>query len=227
MAICFLKKIAENKVDDLVHKKFVRYSRGEFEKEELKIKFGSKIQMWAGYEYIDIFFQLAANIVEAEVSIKGIILAKNNIDNDLSGFGIKPSLVKKVKALIKYQISAKLTPDEFRKFVNKFIDNYLLLNLKSEDIEIKTKTALPKPGTLTEKFVSMKLPKKYEAMIRDEFCFNSKDSEVTVKHKYFITEIDIPKQYENDPEKARLEARRKGKLIIDVNGKKSEFKLDV
>ena len=58
-----------------------------------------------------------------------------------------------------------------------------------------------------------------------------KFKKVEIKHTYVIENIDVPKQYENDPAMARLKAIRIGKIIREINldGKitKSEIQMKV
>ena len=100
------------------------------------------------------------------------------------------------------------------------------------------KKAVPKIGKETEKFVNAIIDLKDENAVKDEFLFDidSKDTnnfkEISIFNTYKIEEIVVDKKLiDSNPEKARLEAKRKGKLIrkIVIDGKESskEYKMEV
>jgi hypothetical protein len=227
MAMNFIKDVYNNQVNELAHAKFVRYGKGNYEKEEMKIKVGSKIQIWAGFEYVDVFFRLLADVANEDVSIKGIIVSKTDIREDLVGAGIEP---KKVTGK-KYTIEEELSPARFKDFVDKFGGYYLLLAAKSGVNEIKTKKSVPKPGKLIEKFATVKFDKKHLDIIKDEFLFDYSGNfkEASITHTYNIQEIVVDDALiEKDPAAARLAAKRKGTLIRKriVDGKEEVVEKD-
>ncbi|MBA3063832.1 hypothetical protein FP803_00145 [Candidatus Woesearchaeota archaeon] len=225
----FIKKIYEKNVDEKVHKKFVRYSTGEFEKEEFMIKKGSSfVQIKAGFEYLDVMFDLMARCVNEDVSLNGIIITKNKIINELNEFGIEP---KKVTGK-KYTIQEIMNKKKFKEFVEKFNSCFLLLNLKSGKYSISVKKSIPKPGKLVEKFVTAKFDLKDLDLIKKEFLFDIKADnfkDISIKHTYIIDEIIIPEGFKNNPEEARLNAKRKGRIIrkIEIDGKVEEKEMEL
>ena len=225
----FIKKIYEKKIDEKVHQKFIRYSIGEFEKEEFMIKKGSSfVQIKAGFEYLDVMFDLMSQCVKEDVSLNGIIITKNKIINELNEFGIQP---KKVTGK-KYTIEEIMTSDKFREFVEKFNSCFLLLNLKSEKYSISVKKSIPKPGKLVEKFVTAKFDLKDLDLIKKEFLFDAEVDnfkDILIKNTYVIDEIIIPEGLKNSPEEARLNSKRKGKILrkIDIDGKIEEKEMEL
>ncbi len=225
----FIRKIYEKNVDEKVHQKFIRYSTGEFEKEEFMIKKGSSfVQIKAGFEYLDVMFDLIAQCVSEDVSLNGVIITKNNIINELNEFGIEP---KKVTGK-KYTIEETMTSDKFKEFVNKFNSYSLLIKLKSGKYSISVKKSIPKPGKILEKFVTAKFGLKDLDLIKKEFLFDIKVDnfkDISIKHTYVIDEIIIPDEFKNNPEEARLNAKRKGRIIrkIDIDGKTEEKEIEL
>ncbi|MBU1204458.1 MAG: hypothetical protein KKE93_00945 [Nanoarchaeota archaeon] len=225
----FIKNIYEKNIDEKIHQKFIRYSTGEFEKEEFIIKKGSSfVQIKAGFEYLDVMFDLIAPLVKEDVSLNGVIITKNKIINELNEFGIEP---KKVSGK-KYTIQETMTSDKFKDFVNKFNSCFLLLKVKSGKYSISVKKSIPKPGKTVEKFVTAKFDLKDLDLIKKEFLFdvdvdNFKD--ISIKHTYVIDEIIIPDEFRNKPEEARLNAKRKGRIIrkIDIDGKTEEKEIEL
>jgi len=225
----FIRKIYEKNVDEKVHQKFIRYSTGEFEKEEFMIKKGSSfVQIKAGFEYLDVMFDLIAQCVSEDVSLNGVIITKNNIINELNEFGIEP---KKVTGK-KYTIEEIMTSDKFKEFVEKFNSYSLLIKLKSGKYSISVKKSIPKPGKILEKFVTAKFGLKDLDLIKKEFLFDIKVDNfknISIKHTYLIDEIIIPDEFKNNPEEARLNAKRKGRIIrkIDIDGKTEEKEIEL
>ncbi|MFP4112059.1 MAG: hypothetical protein ACLFUO_03595 [Candidatus Woesearchaeota archaeon] len=212
MAINFIKNIWNNDVDEVAHAKFVRYGKGEFVKEEFKIKAGSKIQVWAGFEYVEVLFRMMAEVVTEPGSVKGTIVSKQDIKSKFDELGIEP---KKITGK-KYTVEETLDPEQFKKFVDTFSEYYMLLKAKSGNNEIKTKTSVPKPGKLVEKFASAKFDKSALDMIKKEFLFDHDGNfkEAVINHTYRIDDIIVDESLvEKDPARARLEAKRKGTLI--------------
>ncbi len=223
----FIRNIYEKNVDENVHQKFVRYSIGDFEKEEFMIKKGSSfVQIKAGFEYLDVMFDMIAQCINEDASLNGVIITKNKIINELNEFGIEP---KKVTGK-KYTIEETMSKEKFREFVEKFNSCSLLLKVKSGKYSISVKKSIPKPGKILEKFVTAKFDLKDLDLIKKEFLFDTKVDnfkDISIKHTYVIEELAVPEKC--SPEEARLNAKRKGKIIrkIDIDGKEQENEMEL
>ena len=213
----FIKKIYEKNIDEKTHQKFIRYSIGDFEKEEFIVKKSSSfVQIKAGFEYLDVMFELMAPLIKEDVSLNGVIVTKNKIINELNEFGIEP---KKVTGK-KYTIQETISKEKFKDFVNKFNSCFLLLNVKSGKYSISVKKSIPKPGKVVEKFVTAKFDLSDLDTIKKEFLFDIKVDnfkDISIKHTYIIDEIVIPDEFKNKPEEARVNAKRKGRIIRKIN----------
>jgi len=224
----FIKKIFEKQVDEKVHAKFVRYSLGEFEKEPFVIKAGGKIQIAAGFEYLDVMYELVAGLVTEEVELNGVIVSKENIVEELASLNIEPAKITGKK----YTIKTVVPPDTFKGFVERFNKYSLLINVKSGDYVVSSGKSVPKPGKLVEGFVKAKFPKSDLDLIKNEFLFDDEgDFKVaSIKHTYVITDVKIDdKLVEEDPLKARLAAVRVGKIVRErnIDGKVSTSEADM
>ena len=191
-------------------------------------KGSSFVQIKAGFEYLDVMFDLMAQCVNENVLLNGVIVTKNKIINELNEFGIEP---KKVTGK-KYTIQETMSKEKFKEFVNKFNSYFLLLNVKSGKYSISVKKSIPKPGKLVEKFVTAKFDLKDLDLIKKEFLFDIKVDnfkDISIKHTYLIDEIIIPDEFKNNPEEARLNAKRKGRIIrkIDIDGKTEEKEIEL
>ena len=205
----FIKKIFENNVDnnvdDKVHRQFTRFSKGVFENRALtKIKKSKdKFTIYAS-------FDLANDLV---LIFSGFIRETN----------ISGRLLKKGK---KQDIEEKVNSERLKNLISE--NDYCLIDINENSFFLKCKKAIPKPGkNLDPKFCSAALP--LEAL--DELTFDIKENfkRAEISHTYIINEIVIPKEYENDPEKARIFAKRKGKIIrlIKIDGKEIKSEKEV
>jgi hypothetical protein len=223
MAINFIKNILDGNVDEITHNKFVRYGKGNFEKEEFTVKVGSRIQVQAGFEYVDILFKILSEVITEPVTLKGEVVSTTKIADVFANFGIEP---KKITGK-KYTIDEELSPEKFKDFMDVFGGYFLLLKASSGDNLISTKKSVPKPGKLVEKFVTAKFEKSFFDIIKKEFLFDcdvDKFKTASITHTYKINEIIFDEALvEKDPLKARLEAKRKGtivrKIVIDGSEK--------
>ncbi len=201
----FIKKIFEDNVDEQVHRQFTRFSKGTFENKALM-----KIKKSKDKFTIYTSFDLSSDLVR----IFSDLIKETNISG---------RLIKKGK---KQDIEENVNSEQLKKLLEE--NDYCLLDIETDDYSLKCKKNLSKPGKkLDPKFCSAVLP--LEEL--DEFAFDIKENfkQAEISHIYIITDIIALKEYENDPEKARIFAKRKGKIIrlIKTNGKeiKSEKEL--
>ena len=231
MAMNFMKKICEGNPDELAHAKFTRFGVGEFEREEMMIKVsGKKIKVQTGPEYIDVLLRIFAHVVKEDATVKGRIISTKDVEDRIVENGLE--IVKKRGK--KYDVEGKLSVEAFRGLLENMSDCFLLFKADSGPNKVKTGQSLPKPGKLVEKFVTGEFDKDSMDMIKDEFLFDVDDfkKEAKFKHKYIIDDIAVDESLiETDPKRARLEARRKGKVIREttIDGTESikEYDLDV
>ena len=108
----------------------------------------------------------------------------------------------------------------------EFGNHRILLNLKGGDVVLKVGSSLPKPGgKIKDDFCKVSLP--LEAL--KEFDMGDDFSEAKIVHVFIINELVVPKEYENNIEKARIHAKRKGFLIRKeiIDGKEEEKKVEL
>jgi len=200
----FIKKIFTNNIDEEVHKSFTRFSRGIFENRALmKIqKSKDSFKLYVSYDLVkDIILLIADYIQKADVAGK---------------------IIKSKK---KTEINSSLSSEELKKICDE--NDFVLLDITASGITFKCKKAIPKPGkSLDGKFASAALPiALLDKMI---FGFDSNFKQAVISHTFDIKEIVIPDEYKNNPELARIKARRKGtiKRIIDIDGKHEEKNIE-
>jgi hypothetical protein len=233
----FIRKIAQNKIDEETHNAFVRYSMGEFEKEEFIIRTGANIKIWAGFEWANVLLKFVCSLCTGDVELSGAIPTMKEIDSILAKYGVQFEAKRRYgKSGSKYEFSAVLPAGRALEMLNELSNNYLLLDLNSEGRSVKIKKKeTPKIGSLAPKFVTAVLKKEDLEKVRQEFLFDADSSsfkEAVIKHIYRITDIAVDETLiEQNPEKARLEAKRKGVILRSVmlDGKelKKEYLFEV
>lgn len=204
----FIKKIFENKIDDSVHKQFVRFGKGTYPgravtkitKQPDKIKIGTSFEMVN--DMIEFCSQLSSNL-----KCSGIIISKEKLD--LPG-------EKKKTNLLEYNINQDLNSDQIKKILEKCYS--CLLDIEAPGISLKSKKKLPKPGKagdakIDDKFCQLELDIKFWPKVKSEFAFDIQNDfkKALAVHTYTITDIIMPKG-EKDFEKIRILAKRKGKI---------------
>ena len=208
----FIAKIFLGKTDEHVHSQFVRYSIGEYaQKAVAHIKNGPKAKIATGFEYVNDFLALAGEHAKGELTVDGKIFLKKEMETPFS-------LTKK-KGYFVGDVQQKVTPKQLKEWVEQYGEHgYFLLNVASENIILKTKTAPHNPkGKYDEKFCKVIVSGPLKELFLKDIVFEEKEFKVaSVAHAFTITDIIIPKEYEHDMALARLHAKREGKIIRTV-----------
>jgi len=228
----FVQKIADKEVDDMVHRRFTRFSLGDFQRESVLIKKTAKaVQVQTGFEYAMDLFLLVADILPEDTMLSGdgsITSSNKSLDKELEAIGIKVKASRGKKYTVTFELSVK----DFKAAVEKLGEYILLFKFKVEDVELKMKPSAPKPGSIKEKFATLKVDNKYADAVLKNFLFDvkvDKFKSAEIKSTFFIEDVEIPKEYENDFAMARKMAKKKGKIhrIITVDGEeKKNYELE-
>ncbi len=213
---CFIKNIFMKEGDERIHAQFVRFGKGEYKgRALLSLMKTSKIKIKSSFEFANDFVILASGLA-GKLKISGVILSKDNISNLLSKNNIKGnSETKKGGLFYENNINEQEVEGEvLAEIVGS--SYYSLLDIEGEGINLKIKKKLPKPGKgenkADDKFCSLEADLKFWSIIKDYFFWDVDDcNKCKIEHSYEISEIIIPKE-EKDPEKMRLNAKRKGKI---------------
>jgi len=215
---CFIKKVFLGKVDRQVHSQFVRFGRGVYEgRAVISLHKTKKIKLRGSFEFANDFVDLVAGLGNFKFS--GIIMSREKLD-----FGGE----KKKSGIYIYEVK-DLDSEQIKEIKDKIY--FMLLDSDNEDLKLKIKKNLPKPGKsgeakINDKFCQLDADLKYYEKIKDAFFWDVGDcKKVKAEHVVEISEIILPIG-EKDFEKLRLLAKKKGriirKLIIDKKEKKVE-----
>lgn len=211
---CFIKKIWEGKAEQ-AHNYFVRFGKGQFaNRAALNLQKGTKIKLRGSFEWVNDFVILASELTEIKFS--GIVLGKQ----ELSGLGYG----KKKAGIFEYNVQ-ELQNRQIQELKDRVYA--MLLDAESADqgLKLKIKKKMPKPGKSGEgktddKFCQLEADLKYWQQISEAFML-PECKKCKISHTYIIEEIILPAG-EKDPEKLRLLAKRKGKIIRKIEADKRE-----
>jgi len=213
---CFIKKIWDGKSDE-AHSQFVRFGKGEFENRAvLNLQKTSKIKLRGSFEWANDFVNLVSEL--NNVKFSGIILSKEqlNLENE-----------KKKSGVFQYEVSG-FTSEGIKQIKDKIY--VMLLDGEGDEILLKIKKRLPKPGKsgeakVDDKFCQLEADLKYWPQIKEAFML-PECKKCKISHKYVIENIILPKN-EKDFEKMRILAKRKGKIIRKLEIDKKESKEEI
>ena len=215
----FITKLFQGKTDSHVHSQFVRYSVGEYElKAVVKIKVGSSAKIVTSFEYVNDFLQMIGEHAKGELTVAGKIFLKKKYDT--------PFPLTKKKGYFMADIAQKITSGQLKTWVEAYgSEGYILLNVKGDEIELKTKTAPHNPrGKYNDAFCKVTVSGQLRDVLLRDIVFEGQGfKQAEVKHKFIINDVVIPKECESDMTLARILAKRKGKIIrtVILDGKES------
>lgn len=225
-----IKKIFSGKSDDEVHNDFTKFGKGLF-KDRYLVDAKKQKDKWSvktSADFANFFVRKCLEKASGDVDIKGVIVANSRIEDD-AGFPVEK--VKQFMGIKQAVVNTKTSPQKIISLMDKYPKAFFALSFSTKDCELKIKAKAPKsakPAASGEKapkpeFCSLKTSDK--GVIEDLFFDYPNFNEVSVKHMIEIREIILPKG-ESDPVKIRELAKRKGKLIRELNvdgtAKKSE-----
>lgn len=209
---CFIKEIF-NGNGERSHNQFVRFGKGKFENRAvLKLQKTSKIKLRGSFEWANDFVEIASELTDIKFS--GIILSKEqlNLGNE-----------KKKSRVYSYEVS-NINSDKIKEIRNKIYT--MLLDGGGEGVTLKIKKKLPKPGKgegkVDDKFCQLEADLIYWDKIKEAFML-PECKKCRISHTFEITDIILLKD-EKDFEKIRILAKRKGRIIRNLEVDKKESK---
>ncbi|MGB9707779.1 MAG: hypothetical protein ACPLXC_00395 [Candidatus Pacearchaeota archaeon] len=211
----FIKKLFENKIDETVHKQFVRFGKGTYGLRAIMnvTRQTDKIKISSTFELANDFVEFIATLAP-RFSVSGIVLSKDKME----GFEFR-----KKAGILACEIQKEMSNIELKELAAKSYATLLDCNMPG--VSLKIKKTLPKPsksgeGKVNDKFCVLELDKKFSSQVHKEFLFDlpQEFKKARIEHTYIIKDIIMP-QGEKDFEKIRILAKRKGtivrKIIVD------------
>jgi len=210
----FIKKIFQDKVDEQVHKQFIRFGKGTYEGRAIvNVRVGNEIKISTSFELTNDLLYFLANLA-SKFKVSGLLLCKENPTELLKKLGIEAVVEEKTR-LFQAKIEQELTAEQLKELAEE--SYFALLDCFAQGIEFKVKKRLPTPRKgevkMDEKFCQLKLSKDYWQNFHSEFLFDLPPNlkKARIEHSYIIEKLIIPNT--TDLEKARIEAKRQGKII--------------
>ncbi len=231
----FIKDLVEGKNSEEAHKQFKRFSKGNFENRAVvELNLGKDLKIKTSFEYSSEFVKFLAETIQGKVQVKGGIITTKDIRQ---GLGFEIANVKQFAGVKTYEIDTLVSREDLFKVMENFPDAVFCLTFSTDYGSLKTKVKTPKapkPGKGDDEDVKADycvFVTKNKELVKD-FAFDVKNDfkKLKIVHNFIIEKLVVPKEYENDFDKARIYARRKGKIIrkLDLDGTKStsEFEFE-
>jgi len=228
----FIWKIFHDKIDETVHRQFIRFGKGEYRKRALLGLWKTKnIKIKSSFEFANdlVLFVASLGTEAGDIAFNGNIWSKEQIPG-LQGTKKEGKIVYNASNLTGRQIK------EIAPLVYSF-----LLNADGNGIKLKIKSKLPKPGKsenkVDNKFCQLELDEKYYRNIKEDFLWDLPEcKKANIEHMFIIKDIIMPKTearpgvatLEKDYMKIREMAKRKGKIIriANVDGKETKKEIE-
>lgn len=223
----YIKDLANKVENENLHKIFRRYSRGTFPKELIEFKkTAKKTTAKGGPNLLNDFLEFIVKYDNSsKYEIKGKIIAKSSKEvMQKLEIPIKKSTGKGDKV----DVETIVTRETFLDLYNTLKNENLLLTIKCENFELKSKTSLGKPGSLIENFCRISiLSEKMQEAFDAEFSsfFTDKYKSISMKQNFIIENIIIDETL--PPAQMAKKAKREGIIKLDLNIDKEEFEKKV
>lgn len=230
----FIKTIFENKPSEEAHRQLSRFSKGTFEnKALLDITNSKSIKIKTSSEFANELVSFLSNTITNKTKVTGIIFSTKDLSKTTK---IKFEEIKNAMGVKKHVINSELTKEDLLLICKECADAAIHISFKTDKGELKIKEKAPKSGKPGKK--DDEEPKAdfcvlttTDKSILQDYAFDVKDNfkKAFIKHTYEISELIVPKEYQNDFALARKYAKRKGNLkrIINLDGeqiiKEKEF----
>lgn len=224
-------KIAQGKIDSEVHREFIKFSKGVFEKRFL-IEGKKQKDKWSiktGAEFANFFVRACISQVNGPIAIRGIIVSTFDIRSDLP-FPIEN--IKQFMGIKRLIINTEIEPSSLISLMDKYPKAFYALSFSTSAFELKIKQKMPKnakPAAAGDKessvnFCSLKTSDMN--LISSLFFDVPEFKEISISHTINISSIILP-HGEKDPMQIREKAIRKGTIIRHVKFDGKEIKKEM
>ena len=219
----FIKKIFDGEIDNLVHKLFQKFSRGEFKNKAIIV---AKAQAKGIYristtaEYADDFVRALAEKLGDEIThVNGVIITTKKLEDELD-FDDKKLAI----GVRKYIFDREMSGTQILELCEKYPTCFIGFSFKVGDSELKIKPKAPKSGSPSKKGGKFKVDfcklKTSDSNIINSLIFDEEAKgfkEIEIVHDFIIDEIIISDELKaevgDDYKKIKEMAKRKGKII--------------
>jgi len=219
----FIKNILDNKIDEMIHLQFQKFSKGEFRNRALIYAkhSGKKYTMNTSAEFTNGLVKMAAEkLNENKTMITGAIVSTSDLTGKIE-FKEKKQFQGVKRYLIEKEMSGKEILELLKKFPKSFFALSFSVSYGDSEIKLKIKPKAPKSGKPIKKDGKKSKPDFCKIVTTDKelgesFIFeNPNFKEARINHTFFINEMIIPENLKNEKDfsKIREIAKRKGKIV--------------
>ena len=217
---CFIKKIFDGNVDELVHLQFQKFSRGSFKNRAIAkaTRSAKGFSLTTGPEYANDLVRVMANhLADSESQVTGVVVSTLDLKSKLPYKDIKQFM-----GIKQYALEGSMKGHDIIKLLDSAPEGFFALTFNVGDTLLKIKPKAPKsakPKTSDEApkpdFCSLKTT--HENLIK-EVVFDAPASwkSIQINHTFNINDIELPKNVDNPNELRRL-AKRKGMIVRKMN----------
>lgn len=218
----FIKKVFDEKIDELVHLQFQKFSKGEFRDRaiiEAKNSNGKYTVKTSAEFANEMVRAVAKKLGDKETNITGCIVSTNDLTGELD-FKDK----KQFQGVKKYMIDSEISGNKIIELLEKSPKAFFALSFSAanDGTILKIKPKAPKsgkPGSKGKEKPNFCKLSTNDPELGRSFVFerpNFKKAEIT--HHFIIEQIEIPEELKNskDFEKIREGSKRKGKIIREA-----------
>lgn len=238
----FLTKIINNQLDEEVHRRFVKFSTGEFVGPAISVTVKKKsINFKASFDYQDFVMEfIIKRASSVDCGVKGNIFSSQDFSEELGKIGVK---MRKSGASYKAVVNTTVSSKKLRELYASIGDkSTLLLSVKpgSGSWKLAMKSNFPKPMSTEVKdptsFCNGVIEGSANVLqdIVGELAPDFKKEislpfvSLSLANFYHIVELVFPENKEKlPPREVRVQSKRKGTLsrILEIDGQK--FKKEI
>ena len=228
----FIKKIFDDAIDESVHLRFMKFSRGEFKnKASVKVKkSGRKYSINTSAEFANELVRvMAEKLGERKTIVTGAIVSTSDLKNR-----IDYKEIKQFQGVKRYLIDKEMSGTELITLLDEFRKTFFALTFDvDEENKLKIKPKAPKSGkpkTAKEGEEEEVVADFCKLITNDEkigrsFVFEKPDfKQAEFKHTFVIEDIVVSNELKKERDFAlvREKAKRKGKIIREgeIDGQK-------
>jgi len=237
----FLTKVVTQKIDDAVHRRFIKFSVGEFEGPAISVSVKKdSIRFRAAFDYQDFVLEFIINRVpNVECSVRGNIFSNQDFSSELEKLGVK---MKKSGANYKAKINTSVPSEKLREVYKSIGDkSTFLISIKpnSGSWNLVMGTNFPKPLAEVKdptSFCKGRIEANAEVLqsLVDELAPDFRDviplpfKSLNLFNTYRISEIVFPENKEKlTPAEIRVQSKRKGVLSRTLEVDEQKFKREI
>ena len=224
----FLEDVVSGRQSDGLHAVLARYGRGSFDGPSAEVAVSrGRIKVAASYLYVPIVGRLASQLASGELSVKGSIIARRELEGELRKAGLSFTVSKRAGVLT-YKVSGSFSPQQLSSLYENLSESSILLTARGGGVSLTTSPRVPKPNKMGEPtFTRLQVPASSENLraVLDAIVPGAGVSslkQASVSHIIKVDKLVVPEELAGEPASLRrVAAKRRGvlKRTLTVDGR--------